>query len=337
MTRRLAKFITYISLVATTGNAWSQDVTLSQFMANPLILNPAFAGSNQAPRATLMYRNQWPSSMSNFESYSASYDQNIPFSNSGFGFSFLTNKIGGNALITANMSAYYTYQFRPSKDLNINLGVKGTYFQKRLNFSRVSSSIVFDTIKTMIGQGAENEKPNGYVKNGDVSVGAIFSYKDTFFGGVSADHLNTPNISFYPSDTMTNLGIKTSFFAGVNIDLRKKAYRGSNYTPVFITPTIYYQGNKEFQQLSIGSYLSHGAYYAGSWYRLDFNNESAIVALVGVQYKALIFGYSFDYSLSSDITSNGGAHELTLSYQINNEQHQKSRSIKQGTISSPGF
>ncbi len=337
MIRRFATFISLIFLVITTGNAWAQDLTISQFIANPMFTNPGFAGSNLGPRATIMYRNQWPNLHASFESYSASYDQNIEFINSGFGASFVSNKIGGDALVTATMSAYYAYQFRPSDDLNINLGIRGSYFQKRLNWNRVNSSSVFDTIRTMIGSGNGTDVPNTTVKNYDVSVGAIFTYKESLFGGFSAEHLNSPNISFFEGDSLTNLGLKTSFFAGVNINLRKKVIRGTYYIPIIITPTVYYQGRKGFQQLSIGSFVSRANVFAGAWYRLDFNSDAAVVALIGAQYKQLAFGYSFDYSLSSSSTFNGGAHELTLSFQINNGLHKKSRSMKLGPIASPGF
>jgi len=319
----------------TTGNAWSQDFSISQFIANPMFTNPGFAGSNLGPRATIMYRNQWPNLNTSFESYSASYDQNLEFINSGFGASFVSNKIGGDALVTATMSAYYAYQFRPSDDLNINLGLRGSFFQKRVNWNLIKNDPSYDTIITMIGSGSGD--PNTTVKNYDISVGAVFTYKENLFGGFSAEHLNSPNISFYDNDTLTNLGIKTSFFAGVNIDIRKKVIRGTYYVPIIITPTVYYQGRTGFQQVSIGSFVSRGPVFVGGWYRMDFNNDAAVVALVGAHYKQFVFGYSFDYSLSSSSTFNGGAHELTLSLQINNGLHRKSRSMKLGPIASPGF
>jgi type IX secretion system PorP/SprF family membrane protein len=334
MIRRFVKLFTLFILVITTGIAWAQDVTISQFMANPLFTNPAFAGSNLGPRATVMYRNQWPNLHTSFESYSASYDQNLEPLNSGFGASFMSSKIGGNALVTATMSAYYAYHFRPNEDLNINLGVRGTYFQKRLNWTLVNSSVVFDTIKTMVGSG--DGVPGTTVKNYDIAVGAIFTYKNTF-GGFSADHLNTADISFFEGDSLTNLGMKMSFFAGAHIDIRKKVVRGTHYIPFIITPIVYYQGRTAFQQLSIGSYFSRGNYYAGGFYRLDFNNDAAIVVMLGATYKQFTLGYSFDYTLSSSKTFNGGAHELTLSFKLNNGLHERSRSMRLGPMPSPTF
>ncbi len=39
---------------------YAQDAHFSQYYANPLYLNPAFAGSDICPRVTLNYRNQKP-------------------------------------------------------------------------------------------------------------------------------------------------------------------------------------------------------------------------------------------------------------------------------------
>src|SRR5437016_3907470 len=38
----------------------AQDPHFTQFYANPLYLNPAFAGAAHCPRMNLSYRNQWP-------------------------------------------------------------------------------------------------------------------------------------------------------------------------------------------------------------------------------------------------------------------------------------
>ena len=65
--------------------AFSQDPQFTQFYANPIYLNPAFAGSNGCPRFNLNYRNEWPSLSGNYVTYSASYDQYFKNISGGIG------------------------------------------------------------------------------------------------------------------------------------------------------------------------------------------------------------------------------------------------------------
>ena len=57
--------------------AWAQDPEFTQFYANQLYLNPAFAGSARCPRLSLNWRDQWPAISGNFVTYSAAYDQHV--------------------------------------------------------------------------------------------------------------------------------------------------------------------------------------------------------------------------------------------------------------------
>ena len=60
MQKRIIILLTaVISVLTMRVNA--QDAMFSQFYANPLYLNPAFAGSNVCPRISLNFRDQWPS------------------------------------------------------------------------------------------------------------------------------------------------------------------------------------------------------------------------------------------------------------------------------------
>ena len=47
-------------------NSFAQDPEFTQFYANKLYLNPAFAGSHNCPRIVMNYRNQWPAITGNF-------------------------------------------------------------------------------------------------------------------------------------------------------------------------------------------------------------------------------------------------------------------------------
>src|SRR5437879_1863948 len=81
----------------------AQDPHFTQFYANPLYLNPAFAGSAHCPRINLNYRNQWPALAGQFITASFSYDQQISSLSSGIGLMALTDNAGEGTLNTTNL------------------------------------------------------------------------------------------------------------------------------------------------------------------------------------------------------------------------------------------
>jgi hypothetical protein len=80
------KYLVIILIGLTCKNeVFGQDPTFTQFYANPLYLNPAFAGTNRCARFGLNYRNEWPRLSANYVTYSASYDQYFKNISGGFG------------------------------------------------------------------------------------------------------------------------------------------------------------------------------------------------------------------------------------------------------------
>src|SRR2546423_3472250 len=93
-----------VILLLISGAALAQDPEFTQFYANPLYLNPAFAGSSRCPRLNLNYRNQWPALTGTFVTYSASYDQHFDEISGGLGLLVLNDKAGEGTLTTTNAS-----------------------------------------------------------------------------------------------------------------------------------------------------------------------------------------------------------------------------------------
>src|SRR5687767_14165804 len=96
-----------------------QDPHFTQFYANPLYLNPAFAGSAHCPRINLNYRNQWPALQGQFITSSFSYDQQISSISSGIGLMALTDNAGEGTLNTTNLSGIYAYQVNITREFSI--------------------------------------------------------------------------------------------------------------------------------------------------------------------------------------------------------------------------
>ena len=82
MLKRL--LIGFISVMAMV-NVQAQDPHFTQFYAQPLYLNPGFAGTTLEHRFIVNNRIQWPSLPEAFNTFAFSYDYNFADLNSGLG------------------------------------------------------------------------------------------------------------------------------------------------------------------------------------------------------------------------------------------------------------
>ena len=114
MMKKLTKIALFAALMFGVGQgASAQDVIFSQFYANPLYMNPAFAGSKVCPRISINYRAQWPALVSAFTTVAASYDQYIDALHGGVGGIVMADRQGDHgALSTTSLAAMYVGQCR---------------------------------------------------------------------------------------------------------------------------------------------------------------------------------------------------------------------------------
>ena len=76
-------------MVLLIKQSYCQDVEFSQYYANPLYLNPAFAGSDNYARVSLNYRTILPTSFGDYSTYSASLDKYYDELSGGVGFQIM--------------------------------------------------------------------------------------------------------------------------------------------------------------------------------------------------------------------------------------------------------
>ena len=104
-------FIIIAMFLCISNNVKAQDPAFSQFYANPLYLNPAFAGASEGgcPRATLNYRDQWPGISRAYVTTSASWDQHVNAVGGGLGMIVSQDRSGAGALQTSQAFLLYSY------------------------------------------------------------------------------------------------------------------------------------------------------------------------------------------------------------------------------------
>lgn len=305
MLRRLLPiaFVTLTLSLCWQIEGQAQDPQFSQFYANPLYLNPAFAGSARCPRAVLNYRNQWPAISGTFVTYSASYDQHVNPLSGGLGLLITNDVAGQGTLNTLRISGIYSYQRAITKKWSLKAGFEVTYFQKSLDWNKLTFGDEIDPRKGFIYQ-TQDVQRGDVVNNIDFSSGLLF-FNETYFVGLAVHHLAQPNESLIVGTS--RLPRRWTAHAGANYPV------GGRNSEVSLSPNILYQIQGDFQQLNLGLYVTKSPFVAGVWYRW----QDALIIMLGIQTNNIRVGYSYDLTLNKLGIGTGGSHEISFAAQFN--------------------
>jgi type IX secretion system PorP/SprF family membrane protein len=293
----------FILSILISANIDAQDIHFSQFYANPIFLNPAFAGSVRCPRIVTSYRNQWPGIDGNYVTYAASFDRNVDDLNGGIGVMAYSDRMGSGVVSTNSISGMYSYQINVNRRFSLRAGIQMTYVQRSIDPSKMNFGDQIDPKYGFIFN--TNERfPRNSKDYPDFSAGLI-GFSDRFFGGVAVHHIGQPDEAFIRTGTNSSiLPRKYTVHAGAVIPINDQ----DDFT---ISPNAIFQQQAKFQQLNLGLYFTKGPFVGGLWYR----NKDAIIALVGFKYSIFRFGYSYDVTISK-LRGGYGSHELTGSFQF---------------------
>jgi type IX secretion system PorP/SprF family membrane protein len=311
-TRMLKRFfVACVLIIVGSGlanDAFAQDPQFTQFYANPIYLNPAFAGSKRCPRVNMNYRNQWPGISGTFVTYSASFDMDVNALHGGIGGHFMADRAGEGTLNSFEGSLIYAYRMNISRKFSLRIGAQATVIQRSIDWEKLTFGDMIDPRYGFVYNTAEIQ-PNESKIFADFSAG-IIGYTETFFIGFAAHHLSQPDEGF---NGISKLPMKFTGHAGVNIYFGKRRGQDKKWN---LSPNILYQQQQDFQQLNYGFYLSKGFIVGGLWFRQSFNNPDAFAALIGFQQGAFKFGYSYDVTVSSLTNNTAGSHEFSLGLQF---------------------
>lgn len=328
MTRQILQLTLFFLLPGSV--AWAQDPLFSQFYSTPLVVNPAFSGTANAPRISATYRNQWPvhadDGSTAYATYAASYEQFVPAFNSGFGVMVLADNAGGGLMKTTNFAATYAYRISLNDEFTVKLGVEGGFRQSNVDWDRL---VFLDQLDPITGpvDPSGNPNPSNEIRPEDLTktifdVGAgLLAYNSQYYGGISLHHLTTPDEGFYATNSglVDGLPLRMSVHGGAQFIVKE----GNKHQPAsFISPNILFAKQGDQGQVNVGAYYNMGLVFAGGWYRHAFSNPDAVIMLVGLQYDILKIGYSYDFTVGSELAgTTGGAHEISLVLNFDNSEN----------------
>ncbi len=318
----LRNFLILVMTALCCGSAYAQDPEFTQFYANPLYLNPAFAGTARCPRISLNYRNQWPALTGTFVTYTASYDQHVEALGGGLGVLVLNDKAGEGTLTTSNISAMYSYQLNVNREFSIRFGMQGTYAQKKVDWEKLTFGDMIDPRFGFIYE-TQEVRPNTNKNFWDFSAG-ILGYSNKFYGGIAVNHLTEPEEFYIKSAEGSRLPMKVTVHAGAVLPIG-----GRRDNSMYVSPNFIYQKQRDFNQYNIGFYVAKAPLVGGIWYR----GGDAFILLIGLQHGIMKFGYSYDVTVSKLYNASAGSHELSLGLQF--PCHPKKKRFR--TIKCPSF
>ncbi len=313
--------------VTLVSVSMAQDPNFSQFFASPLTLNPALTGKFDGTfRMAGNYRNQWPTINNAFVTKTVSIDFGIlknrlaDIDQLGVGILAVTDRAGDGVLVTnyAGLSLAYHKGLDENGYNQIGAGFQGTYVNKRLDVSKVFfadqlTPLGFTGVTSEI---FDNKQINvSYV---DINAGILFNGStngyNNYYIGASMYHINRPKESFQGGDFLLNP--RVTIQAGGKIPV-------GSYHNFNISTNYSFQANAK--NLMVGGAFSYNVnnddedptnVFLGAWTRISSIYNDAVIPYVGLEFKSIHIGYSYDINVSPLKTASNsvGGNEISLIY-----------------------
>lgn len=272
-----------------------QETQHSMYFFNPVLLNPAYAGSQEAIQVTGTVRDQWSGLKGAPKTQVLSLHSPLKTEKIGVGFTVLNDQLG----VTKNTGVYadLAYSIKVNKKNNrLAFGVKLGMDFLRQDFSSLR---INDNTDELYNDGF-NYKKNLF------NVGAgIYYYGKRHYLGISTPRMvkNKINLS---SDQQALQENHYYFFGGIVVKLNPAI----NMRPSFI---VKYVNNAPLSIEGNLSFLFYDKIWVGAMYR-----HKAAIGL-NIMYNVsqnLRIGYAYDYQTTALQKFSFGSNEIMVSYNL---------------------
>ena len=322
-------FLIVFGSVLALHAAAQQKPQYTQYIFDPILINPAVSGIESYTDVKAGYRSQWTglqgapitsfftinapighefiegdatSSPANGEnplgrSYTSTYMAAAP--HHGIGLTLVSDKAG--PIRQTNIDATYAYHIGLTPTLNLAVGVNAGIYNVNLNTAEVTTDIANDPAIT--GGNNSQIKP-------DIGAG-IWAYSSTYFFGASVQQLLPQTISF-SSNPIYNTGQAVPHYfitGGFKVFLSDDVTLLPSVLVKIVDPVPFsYDVNMKM------AFRDH--FWIGGSYR----QNDAVAGMIGFNLGSFLsLGYSYDYTTSNLNTVSSGTHEIVLGLFLNNK------------------
>ena len=272
-----------------------QETQHSMYFFNPMLINPAYAGSQEAIQITGTVRDQWTGLKGAPKTQALSLHSPLKTESIGLGLTLLNDQLG----VTKNTGAYadLAYSIKLNKNNNrLAFGVKLGMDFFRQDFSTLRIVNENDQIYTQ----GYNYKKSLF----NVGAGAYY-YGKRHYIGISTPRIlkNKINITADQSALQEN---HYYLFGGIVIKMKP----GINMRPSFI---VKYVNNAPLSIEGNLSFLFYDKLWIGAMYRHKAATGLNIMYNVNQNFR---IGYAYDYQLTSLQKFSAGSHEIMIGYDL---------------------
>lgn len=274
------------------------DPLYTQYMFNPLALNPAYAGTSGVLHAMVLSRHQWVGFEDAPSTQTFTIHTPVSSRNIGTGLSIVHDRIG--PVTNTNAFFDYSFQLKLNTRVKLSMGLKGgfSYFQR-------------DLTKYMDEVGAEDPAYNEPVDSKllpNFGFG-VYCYGSRFYAGASVPRLLENKIGeqgissvAVPKENRLYL-LMAGYVYPIHPDfLLKPSFilRATNSAPLSVDLNL--------------SVLIKEKLWAGGMFRPGSGFGAIVQYQVSPQIRA---GYAYEMSTNEMMSYQGGTHEIMISYEFN--------------------
>jgi type IX secretion system PorP/SprF family membrane protein len=268
-----------------------------------------------------------------YVSYRFSFDGYIGAINSGIGLYASQDNQGDNTLRTTQFGLQYMYQARLGAELALNIGMQFSYALLNLNWNNLQ---FYDQIDLLYGFNDVFGNPNpsaepvpGSFASSYFDMGAgLLLVGNRFYLGLSSYHLTNPELSFY-GNGQSSLPLSVSGQAGLLLKTRE------NRDPLVFNPVATYTNQGGFQQFQVGAYLRKSILITGLFVKHNTAGLSDLSLCAGLTRDLFSLAYSYDITLGDLGGLTGGAHELSLQFNLPESKRHVTRKNQKNMLGCP--
>jgi type IX secretion system PorP/SprF family membrane protein len=283
---------TIILILLYAGEGYGQQkVQFTQYMFNGLVINPAYAGADEALSLTFVNRSQWTGVEAAPLTQTLTAHSLFLKKHIGLGMTVVNDKIGVHKNLTALTN--YAYHIRTGAESYLSMGLQAGIHNRKSDYASIAGS---------------NNDPkigNAYISHTSLDFGmGIYFRSPKIHLGLSAPELVPEKIAINDSVTVRLSKVNFLLFSRYRIPLSEHV----NFEPGFLLK--YLQGVPLSFDLNMNM-VYRKVLTAGLSYRKGESIDFLLKAQVTPQ---LQFGYSYDHPVGITSRLSNGSHELMINY-----------------------